>query len=311
MGDRMKQTEYPYLDMYYQDDSGISVEHWCESWSVDMHRHDYYEIMVVGRGSCRHMFHGVETLLIPGDVVVIPCHEEHGYALSGEISLYNCQFLPDRLDSRVISTLAIDGVLQPTAKPADPKAAYWKSLMTGRENMHADKLPQYEANSSKQGVLHLTPTELTYLVSLLQHTLAEQQTDGMLLKQKYVEIILLELKKAIRHQNGKYIASSVGNQKIIAQILAEMESDLTRGFDIAETARRYAFSPNYLRKLFTDFTGLSPIQYLNRLRMIRACEYIEFQGMNPRQAAELVGIYDLNYFSRLFKRFIGCTPAKM
>lgn len=133
----------------------------------------------------------------------------------------------------------------------------------------------------------------------------------MLLKQKYVEIILLELKKAIRHQNGKYIASSVGNQKIIAQILAEMESDLTRGFDIAETARRYAFSPNYLRKLFTDFTGLSPIQYLNRLRMIRACEYIEFQGMNPKQAAELVGIYDLNYFSRLFKRFIGCTPAKM
>ncbi len=45
--------------------------------------------------------------------------------------------------------------------------------------------------------------------------------------------------------------------------------------------------------------------------MIRACEYIEFQGMNPKQAAELVGIYDLNYFSRLFKRFIGCAPTKM
>lgn len=306
----MKQTEHPYLDMYEQDMSGISVEHWRESWSVDMHRHSYYEIMVVGRGSCRHMFHGVETLLIPGDVVVIPCHESHGYALSGEISLYNCQFFADRLDCRVIDALSRDGVLQPAAEAGGSETPYWTNLMTGRENMRAERLPEYEANSSKQGVLHVNPAELTHLLSLLEHTLTSREADGGLLKQKYVEIVLLELKKAMHHQNDRYHASSIGNQRIIAQILAEMESDLTQSFHIEETARRYAFSPNYLRKLFTDFTGLSPIQYLNRLRMIRACEYIEFQGMQPRQAAELVGIYDLNYFSRLFKRFIGCTPAK-
>ena len=68
----MKKAEYPYLDMYYQDKSYISVENWHDSWSVDMHRHDYYELMVVNYGSCRHMFHGVETLLIPGDAVFIP-----------------------------------------------------------------------------------------------------------------------------------------------------------------------------------------------------------------------------------------------
>ena len=75
----MKKAEYPYLDMYYQDKSYISVENWHDSWSVDMHRHDYYELMVVNYGSCRHMFHGVETLLIPGDAVFIPRHEAHGY----------------------------------------------------------------------------------------------------------------------------------------------------------------------------------------------------------------------------------------
>ena len=122
---------------------------------------------------------------------------------------------------------------------------------------------------------------------------------------------MLELQKAVRHQPVCYAAASSGNQRIIAQILSEMENDLTAGFDIHETAGRYAFSPNYLRKLFTDFTGLSPGQYLNRLRMIRACEYLEFDGMNVRQAAEQVGIYDQNYFTRLFKRFIGCSPSKI
>lgn len=294
----------PYLEMYHHDSSGISVEHWCESWSVGMHCHDYYEIMVVGRGSSRHMFRGVETLLIPGDVVVIPAHEAHGYALSGEISLYNCQFIPERLDGRCTEAIA------PGPSFAAPEGEPFH-ITTEREKMHADELPRYTANSSKQGVLHLNTQALAYLISLFEHTLNEQQENNTLLKQKYVEIILLELQKAVRHQPVCYAAASSGNQRIIAQILSEMENDLTAGFDIHETAGRYAFSPNYLRKLFTDFTGLSPVQYLNRLRMIRACEYIEFDGMNVRQAAEQVGIYDQNYFTRLFKRFIGCSPSKI
>lgn len=305
----MAEGKYHYLNMASIDDSGVAVEHWKNSWSVDMHRHDYCEIMVVGRGSCRHIFNGVETLLIQGDVVLIPWHEEHGYALTGEISLYNCQFVPERLDAAVIADIKASGLLSNAAGLADPGVAYWQDLLTGRENMHAERLPEYEANSTKQGVIHLNPQELTYIISLLEHIIAKQ--DAPLLKKKYVEVILLELQSAISSQQGKYSASSVGNQKIIAQILAEMEADLTQSFDINAVAARYSFSPNYLRKLFTDFTGLSPIKYLNRLRMVRACEYIEFGGLSSRQAAELVGIYDLNYFYRLFKQVIGCPPSKM
>lgn len=174
--------------------------------------------------------------------------------------------------------------------------------------MHADCLPQYEANSSKQGVLHLNPTELTFLISLLERAHGEKIADGALLRQKYLEIVLLELQKTARNQNSRRVAHSWGNQKIIAQILAEIEADLTIPFDIMDVAKRYSFSPNYLRKLFKDFTGLTPIQYLNRLRMVRACEYMEFEGKSPKEAAERVGVYDLNYFARLFKRFLGCSP---
>lgn len=56
---------------------------------------------------------------------------------------------------------------------------------------------------------------------------------------------------------------------------------------------------------------MSPIQYINRLRMIRACEGLESRRMSIKEAAEHVGIYDLNYFSRLFKKIIGCSPNKI
>lgn len=305
-------AQYPYLDMFCRDASGVSVEHWNDSWSVDMHAHEYCELMLVNRGSCRHAFHGIETLLIPGDAVLIPAHEAHGYALSGEISLYNCQFKADRLDPGVVSLLERHGMLREQVQSMEN--AFWEHQIADRQAMHAKSLPTYEFNSSKQGVIHLSPAELTFIVSLLEHTLAEQEEqseDSVLLRRKYVEIILVEEQKAQHHQNRKYADCSAGSQRVIAEVLSDIENNLAEPFDIAEAAQKYAFSPNYLRKLFKDFTGVSPIQYINRLRMIRACEGLESRRMSIKEAAEYVGIYDLNYFSRLFKKIIGCSPNKI
>ena len=292
--------------MFYSDGSGVSIEHWNDSWSVDMHCHEYYELMLVGRGSCRHAFRGIETLLIPGDAVLIPAHEAHGYALSGEISLYNCQFMLERLDRCITEPFDSCGMLRKDA--GNRGAARSEHWIAEREEMRASVLPSYEFNSSKQGVIHLSPSELTFLVSLLEHAL-ELQNEAVL-KRKYAEIILAEVQKAIDNQNRKYTDCPAGGQSVIAAVLSEMENNLTEPFDIAETAERYAFSPNYMRKLFKDFTGVSPIQYLNRLRMIRACACLQ-NGESIKETAESVGIYDLNYFSRMFKKIIGCSPNKI
>ena len=198
-------AQYPYLDMFCRDDSGVSVEHWNDSWSVDMHAHDYCELMLVNRGSCRHAFHGIETLLIPGDAVLIPPHEAHGYALSGEISLYNCQFVPDRLDPGVTALLHTHGLLHEQKQTAEH--AFWEHQIADRQAMHAKSLPTYEFNSSKQGVIHLSPAELTFIVSLLEHTLSEQEEQGedsVLLRRKYIDVILGEVQKTQNHQNCKY-----------------------------------------------------------------------------------------------------------
>ena len=300
----MQAAEYPYLDMYARDNSKIAVEHWQESWSVGMHRHKYYELMFIHKGSCRHMFRGVETLLIPGDAVFIPSHEPHGYALHGEISLYNCQFYPERLDEKVSE--AVFG----TVEPPTAVVQALEGLLAERESMHADILPQYEINNSKQGVLHFAPVQHSYLLSLIQRIPENGETEA-LLQQKYIEVLLLEVRKATQDQDRKHRVSAAANQRAVAEVLASIETNLAEPFDIEQTAQKYAFTPNYFRKLFKDVTGLSPVQYINRLRIIRACEYIEEKGLSIRDAAELVGIYDLNYFSRLFKKIIGCTPNKL
>lgn len=301
--------KYPYLDMICCDGSGVAVERWNNSWSVDMHCHDYYELMLVSKGSCRHAFHGVETLLIPGDAVMIPAHEAHGYALCGEISIYNCQFIPKMLSEDVQRIIRTNSVREEQNKePLDT------ATIVQRESMHAKKLPGYEVNSSKQGVIHLNPSDMRFIISLIDRAIKEQNeadSDFEIIKRKYVELILIEVQKKIDFQNDKANAGTAGSQRIIAEILGEIEENLAEAFDIEETARRYAFTPNYLRKLFKDYTGLSPIQYINRLRMIHACECLGKNHMSIKEAAEYVGIYDLNYFSRMFKKIIGCSPSKI
>lgn len=85
---------------------------------------------------------------------------------------------------------------------------------------------------------------------------------------------------------------------------------MAENLDFKETADKYSFSQNYFRKIFRDVTGFSPVSYVNRLRVVRACEYIQKEHLNVGEAAARVGIYDLNYFSRLFKKIMGMSPTQ-
>ncbi|MDO4616124.1 MAG: AraC family transcriptional regulator [Lachnospiraceae bacterium] len=308
--------KYPFFSMVTDDGLYISFEKWTDSRSVDMHRHNYYELLIVANGSCHHIYNGTETLLIPGDVVVVSERKAHGFSLSGECTFYNCQFRLIELDPRVVNTLRDSGYLFNTAEAASEEEQQWEQSLVEREQHYHDRQLQvsYELNNTRQGVLHLSPSELTFILSLLQQGLDQQeehQGSHALIRVKCLEMILLELEKARSLQNQKYHVCSRENQKAIAAVLLHMEAHLDEPVEFNELAEKYSFSPNHFRKIFKDVTGFSPVTYMNRLRIIRACDYIQNQGKSIHEAAELVGIYDLNYFSRLFKKIMGCSPSKL
>lgn len=310
----MAEGMYPYIGMYNRDDSNISIEHWRDSQSVGMHQHVYYELLIIDHGSCRHIYNNTETLLIPGDAVIVAANHAHGLSLYGEASVYNCQFLLGDLDEEITTTLCREQLLVLGDSVVTEGTRFWQELLTNRDNEKAALRSGYEINSNKQGVVHLSPNEHSFVNMLLDRSLQEQDWSdacSRLIKLRYLEVVLLELRKAFKRQNEKYLVCSKANQKAIAEVLLYMEDHLTEPFDLTQTAKRYAFSPNYFRKIFKDVTGLAPVQYMNRLKMIRAFSYIQQEKMSIKEAAEAVGIYDLNYFSRLFKKIMGYPPRTL
>lgn len=69
-------------------------------------------------------------------------------------------------------------------------------------------------------------------------------------------------------------------------------------------------SPNYLFSLFRKETGQSLIDYINERRIRTASERLIYADEPISSIAPQVGILDVNYFTQLFKKIMGVTPAE-
>jgi AraC-like DNA-binding protein len=98
-------------------------------------------------------------------------------------------------------------------------------------------------------------------------------------------------------------------KQIVHQAIDFMQSHLEESLGVAEIARAVALSPHYFSELFTEQIGHAPGEFLIRLRIERAKEYLTCTRMSPTEVCLALG-YSSSYFWRLFKRRTGSTPAR-
>lgn len=95
----------------------------------------------------------------------------------------------------------------------------------------------------------------------------------------------------------------------IERTLMMMRNNLGMHVSIHELASIVNMSRAYYALQFRRHTGESPRSYFNKMKIAKACEYLEKTGTKIENIAHLLGYEDSFYFCRLFKRVTGKTPT--
>lgn len=84
----------------------------------------------------------------------------------------------------------------------------------------------------------------------------------------------------------------------------------TEDLSLAEVAEKAGISSGYLSTLFSQQLGCKFVDYLNRVRIERACIYLEQNYFKTYEVAYRVGFKDEKYFSKVFKKLKGMSPKE-
>ena len=68
-------------------------------------------------------------------------------------------------------------------------------------------------------------------------------------------------------------------------------------------------SHSHLCRIFKRSENMSPIAYINKLKMARAKELLENSNTNIYEISFMSGFREYEYFLRLFKRMHGMSPT--
>lgn len=146
---------------------------------------------------------------------------------------------------------------------------------------------------------------------------ADLNVQGYVKKPVDVESLICRIKKVLGMEDFDVLKELWGDdyetkivdispivKKAINYIQQNYRNNLTR----EELALCLDVSPEHLSRKFHKECGLSLKEYINMYRISKSKGYLKKVEKKIGDVALSVGIPDLNYFCKLFKRFIGLTP---
>lgn len=128
------------------------------------------------------------------------------------------------------------------------------------------------------------------------------QIDTLVNMEEYIKNLMISTIKSIKIMRFRK------SKKVIDDITDYIKINFSNyNLSLLNIASKFYVNPSYLSRIFKQETGQSFTEYLLRLRMEKAIEFLKETQMKAYQVAEAVGIKDPYYFSNCFKKFTGVS----
>lgn len=138
------------------------------------------------------------------------------------------------------------------------------------------------------------------------HKIWEEKDFGYIIHAKAMaQILVFELVKELSNRNRH----SVSDMQI-QEAKTYIDNNYNTPIRIEDLARHCGYSPSHFRKKFNELYGISPVSYINRIRVEKAKQMLKSSFYQNEEIAKLVGFSSSYYFCRVFKKLTGLTPKQ-
>lgn len=150
------------------------------------------------------------------------------------------------------------------------------------------------------------------LSSVVELILDEMRTKGAFYIEKVRGLLLSLLfeiariaKKEDEDEPDVQLRTGVGPIQNALKYVEEHYADPIR---IEELAKECHISETHFRRLFSEYIDMTPVEYVNLVRVLRSCEALRSSNASMSTVAQNCGFSTVSTFDRNFKQVLGVTP---
>ncbi|WP_243767368.1 AraC family transcriptional regulator [Paenibacillus agricola] len=150
--------------------------------------------------------------------------------------------------------------------------------------------------------------KMNALFHQLEHKLHDRQPHSDMQSEGYLRLILAEYAQDL-HETSVPAKEVPAIQQQIELAIRWLTLQHNQPISIEQMAQSLGYHRTHLSKMFKQHTGMSPMNFLLKIRMERARLLLQ-ESLTVDQVASSVGFADALYFSKQFKKWFGRSPSE-
>lgn len=257
--------------------------------NVKMHSHDCFELAYIMEGSTTQTLDGKTETVHEGAYYIIDHGSLHGYTNSENIRIVNCLFLAEFVDAALTNCSSFDELMRVCL------IRYYK---------------QY---------LGLTPVNRIFydedgtILKLLKEMQKEYENRKIgyqeVFRGKLLEILIITMRKVVE-QYGDVPIEKITDSAIIREAVHYFEANYQEKALLSNFCEKHHYNLQYISRRFKKETGLTALEYLQKIRIDKACNLLAGSKLTIREIAHRTGYDDIKFFNRVFRKMVGMTPGE-
>ncbi len=252
-----------------------------------LHKHTFFEIIVIVSGSCINYIEGKEYVLSEGDICIVAPGEYHALKDSKDSVIYNILLKHYNFSETFNSFLLQNNVLS---------SFFMQSL-------YSDVYNKFITFHTK-GDEHLE----IVLYLLIYEYVKNPDLQSPILSELHMNTVFNYL--ALKHVNSEDYNIFINTD---SQFILKIKQYITENMcssSLTTLACEFNYSPTYLSKLVHRLAGTNISNIIRRVRIDKACSLLSNTDISISEIGEIIGYNSTRQFNRAFYTLINKTPTE-